>query len=685
MSAVLKPIFATAVAVLVATGCEQGNEPHETKVIVLGFDGMDAGLCREMIDAGLLPNLAKLAEQGSFSPLGTSTPPQSPVAWSNLMTGTDSGRHGVFDFVHRDPVTSIPFSSAAMDEPPKPLLLLGHSLDEVSALGYKLPLRPNLVKANRHAPAIWEYLTAAGKPVHIFRMPANYPPAESSGAHFCCLSDMGTPDLTNSLGTFSYYTTDPAEHDMKMADGGGELYPVSVSNHKVESEFVGPTNDFLVPKTGLAARLDPGVKHAVVPFAVLRDPTEAVATIRYSGKDVVLEQGEWSDWQTIEFEMIPHLVTLKGMCRFLLKEVHPHVKLYVSPFNFDPQEKSWEIDQPADWSVTVSDAVGRYYTQGLPEDTKALSNEVLSRDEFLQQAELIFEERTKLLEFALDHYRGGLLFFYFGSTDQIAHMFWGARKPGHPAITPEEHIKYKRVMEDLYVRMDEIVGRTAKRFADATLMVMSDHGFDDYKRSFSLNTWLKENGYAAMKNPFNHDESFNFDFSATRAYGLGINALYINLRGRESGGIVDPFDKQSLMDEIAAKLKAYRDPKTGGEVVKEVYQCDKIFSGPMVAVGPDMIIGYARGYQGGGSALGSFPKEVVKDNTDAWCGDHCVATDLVPGVLFTNRKTEVHDPTLLDIAPTILQEFGLTPPEVMKGRNLFARSIAMASNGQGVN
>lgn len=661
--------------VFLCLGCEPANESFDKQVIVLGFDGMDPELCTQMIDAGRLPHFAKLAGMGSFKEFGTSTPPQSPVAWSNLITGTDSGEHGVFDFIHRDSKTAVPFSSAATTEEPEALPILGHSLDSVEAFGYSLPLRNATLKTNRHAPAFWEYLTEAGIPVHIFRMPANYPATDSPGAHFCCLSDMGTPDLVDSLGTFSYYTSDPKERRMRMKAAGGNLYPIPVQNHTAVGVFAGPTNDLIVEKSKSRGN------RAEVPFSIHRDPIEPVATIRYAGRDVVLNEGEWSEWQPIEFELIPGLVALKGVARFYLKQVHPHLKLYVSPFNFDPQEASWEIDQPSDWSVTVSDAVGRYYTQGLPEDTKALSNKVLSRDEFLAQAELIFQERLKLLDFAMDHYAGGLLFFYFGTTDQIGHMFWGAREPDHPAITPAEHEKYKNVMEDLYVRMDGVLSRVMERFPDATLMVMSDHGFCSYRRSFNLNTWLAENGYARMQNPFDNSLPFNFDFKGTRAYALGINGLYINLAGRENAGIVPQESKQALMDEIAAKLKAYRDPETGAQAVKEVYQCDKIFSGPMVAVGPDLIVGYAESYRGGGgSMLGGFPEHIVEDNLDAWCGDHCVATDLASGVLFTNRKVGLSDPTLLDVAPTILEEFGLVPPERMRGRNLFSTRLAWASD-----
>jgi hypothetical protein len=95
-----------AIALIVAgVGCASHDATPASKVIVLGFDGLDHALTEQMINAGRLPGFARLANSGGFAPLGTTVPPQSPVAWSTFITGLDPGGHGIFDFVHRDPVT----------------------------------------------------------------------------------------------------------------------------------------------------------------------------------------------------------------------------------------------------------------------------------------------------------------------------------------------------------------------------------------------------------------------------------------------------------------------------------------------------------------------------------------------------------------------------------------------------
>ena len=93
-----------------ALGCGAGGGAGK-KVIVLGFDGMDYSITREFMASGMMPSFSRLAAKGQFTPLGTSVPPLSPVAWSNFITGMDAGGHGIFDFIHRDPETTIPYAS----------------------------------------------------------------------------------------------------------------------------------------------------------------------------------------------------------------------------------------------------------------------------------------------------------------------------------------------------------------------------------------------------------------------------------------------------------------------------------------------------------------------------------------------------------------------------------------------
>ncbi len=675
-------LLGLVVPVLVSGGCNDDRSGGR-QLIVLGFDGLDPELCREMMNQGRLPNMARLRDAGGFKPLGTSTPPQSPVAWCTLITGTNPGMHGIFDFIHRDPKTYQPYPSTA--ETRKVKRWYGGLLPDYISLGdYRFELLGREVVNLRRGKPFWEYLTESGIPAQIYRMPANYPPAPSKGADFTCLSDMGTPDVRGTQGMFSFYTDVPPS---RRIHGGGSCYPIRFVNNKAEDALYGPTDTLLNPDNDKTDGSEPR-QPVRTALTIYRDPTEPTTRLVWDDQQVVLAQGEWSDWHRVEFKRGPRwaftdspiLPTTKAICRFYLKQVRPVFQLYVSPLNIDPLDPCLPISQPEGFATEVAEALGRYYTQGLPEDTQALVNGVLTPDEFLHQADLVLAERLELLDYALEHFESGLLFFYFGTTDQVAHMFWGARDPDHPALSAVQKQRYAAIIEDLYERMDAMAAKVMQRFPKATIMLLSDHGFSTFKRQFNPNNWLLENGYAVKRDPrLPPGVALNFAFRRTRAYARGVNGLYVNLQGREKNGIVPPAGKQALMDEIAEKLLKYRDPETGEQVITEVYQADKVYSGPQIALGPDMQIGYNRGYRVSWNAtLAGFDEATVSDNTDAWNADHCIATDLVPGLILANRPLPVENPTLEDIAPTILAWFGLEVPAHMKGRCVFDAEVSLA-------
>lgn len=367
--------------------------------------------------------------------------------------------------------------------------------------------------------------------------------------------------------------------------------------------------------------------------------------------------------------------------------MHPTLSLYVTPINIDPSNPGGQrISEPADFATRISSELGRFYTTGFQEDHKALSNKVFSDLEFQQQAGYVLNERLKMLEYATDHYQDGLLFFYFSSTDVQAHMFWWDSDEKHPLRTPGEARKYHRVIVDLYKQMDKVVGRINRRYGDeATIVAMSDHGFCIFRRQFNLNTWLRDNGY--LNPPFATSllgprRGTLVDWSKTRAYGLGLNGLYLNLAGRERDGIVRLGDREALLNEISEKLLAVRDPANGKPVIAQVDRSDQVYSGPYASTAPDLIVGYQRGYRASwATVLGNITEEVLTDNSSAWSADHCIAADEVPGVIFSNRPIRRENPSLIDIAPTILAEFGVDVPPTMTGGRLFEPTGTVMASG----
>ena len=635
--------------------CGPGKQGMAKKAIILGFDGMDPNLLSRWMAAGELPNFRKLAKSGDFKPILSSIPPESPVAWSNLITGMNPGGHGIFDFIHRDPATYIPYLSTSKTEPPKKTVVIGK---------YKIPLKAGEVKLLRNGKSFWEVLDHLGIPVVVDFMPSNFPPVKIKGLS---ISGMGTPDILGGYGTFSYFTDNPPPSDKEIS--GGKVFQVGAENFVVHASLPGPYNTFLADEQKPV--------QAEIPFEVYLDPQNDAARVDIQDHQVLLKKGEWSGWIAVKFEMVPYLIKISGQVRMLLKEAHPHFGLYISPVNIDPIDPAMPISTDAKYGKRLAEKIGRFHTLGIPEDTKALSADILNYGEFLGQSRIVRDERIRGLQYELARFKDGLLFYYFSSTDQNSHMFWRNMDKNHPARIPERDDPYSGVILEMYKSMESVLGEAmAKIDPDTLLIVVSDHGFSGYYRSIQVNSWLLDNGYTAITDPSTRETSeffMNVDWSRTKAYALGLNSLYINKAGREGRGIVGEIGAQKLVDEICEKLLALTDPATNEHPIYRCYKTRDEYTGPYVQDAPDIILGYARGYRGSWeTALGKFPNKLFGINRDAWSGDHCMAMEVVPGIVLSNKKITNPQPHLYDVAPTILTWFGQKPLPEMVGKNLFA-------------
>jgi predicted AlkP superfamily phosphohydrolase/phosphomutase len=298
---------------------------------------------------------------------------------------------------------------------------------------------------------------------------------------------------------------------------------------------------------------------------------------------------------------------------------------------------------------------------------------VLADGEFLQQTDIAFGEETDMLELELGRFHSGLLFFYIGRVDQLSHMFWRTMDPKHQAY--ESAGVLRAVIENTYVEMDAVLGRVLGVVDEnTTLIVLSDHGFAPFYKAFNLNSWLAREGYVTLTDDTEGEFFQNVDWKGTRAYGVGFNGLYLNMKGREAGGIVTEEERDALLEEITEKLLAVKDPGNGKQVITKIYRAEDIYSGPFLEDAPDLVIGYNSGYRASWeTVLGSFAKDILRDNAQKWSGDHLMEADLVPGILLSNRKIAAEHPTLRDLAPTILGEFGIEKQEGMTGDNIFEK------------
>jgi predicted AlkP superfamily phosphohydrolase/phosphomutase len=625
------------------------------KFVILGLDGMDHTLTEKLLAEGKLPNLAKLRDQGCFKPLATTVPSVSPVAWSSFQTGSNPGKHNIFDFLTRDKQNYQPRLSSVDIKGPRRKISLGK---------YQFPLGKADIRLLRKGKPFWKTLGEHGIFSNIIRVPITFPPEKFHGVQ---LSGMCVPDLRGTQGMFSFYTS-RAEGNGEHT--GGENYRVTREGNTIKAELIGPENPFR--KDNMVLK---------IPFVVTIRDKEA-ADIKINGTSYRLKKDVYTEWIKVDFKAAPG-IKVHGICKFLLLNTSPEFELYVTPINIDPEKPAMPISHPTIYSTYLAKHQGSFATLGLAEDSWALNEKVLIDDGFIQQCVNMDQEREKMFFDSLNKVRHGLCVCVFDGTDRIQHTFWRDIDEQHPANREQKQKPQRNIIEELYQRMDVLAGKVLAKCKgkDTILMIISDHGFNTFRYGVDLNRWLEENGYLKVKDgPRDKKYLAAIDWSQTRAFAIGLTGIFLNLKDREAQGIVEPGQEAAqLREEIAEKLTRLTDPIRGQAAVKQVYNALKVYQGPYKDQAPDLIVGYNRGYRASWeTAIGQVTDQIFHDNIKAWSGDHCIDHSLVPGVLFCNRPIITERPSLMDIGPTVLDMFGVVVPKYMDGKPL---AVADADTG----
>ncbi len=570
------------------------------KVILLGLDGLDPQLLGQYMAEGRLPHFSRLAKDGLYHPLATTTPPQSPVAWSSFWTATGPEEHGVFDFFKRDPKTYLP---------------------DLTISDRK---RMRLPWAGK---PFWEQ--GDGPPVHVVlqRAPLTFPPPRLHGR---LLAGMGVWDARGTEGTYFFYSTRPVQDQ----DARGMIFPLRRDGGLFKADLPGPY---------YAGQGD-----------TLREPFELevagdTATLRVQGRSTTMLPGRWSDWITVEFPQgILQLSKMKLLTRALWEERDGQTTLYIAPLNFDPAASPYAISSPKGYAAELAEAIGPYHTRGMPFDMQAVTDGVLSEEAFLEQCRLVSGESEAMLLHELGQFQEGLLFAYFEEPDVVQHLFWRGIDPEHPLAKLSETARYRNVIPECYERCDALLGRVrAAAGKGVTLVVLSDHGFAPFRTAVHLNAVLRDLGYLHLREGTTVSDQFfkDVDWKKTRAYAVGFNTVYLNLVGREGQGIVRPEEAPALKREIAAALERFTEPCP----IRKVYLVEGC------PTGPEMIVGYRRGFRASWeTALGKVPAGTTEKNTKKWSGDHCIDSAEVPGI-FLSSDPALDSESLTGVGPRVMQ------------------------------
>jgi predicted AlkP superfamily phosphohydrolase/phosphomutase len=654
-------VLARAFLVAAAAGTIQcGVVPAPTyrpsAVFVLCLDGMDPTLTRRWLAEGVLPNLSALVATGAFVPLASVVPPESPVAWTTFATGVNPGGHGNFGFLG-------PKNYQARDALPR-LLTATFSLG--------LFVRRPLVAPRPVPPKpFWAYLDDAGVSTSTVGVPMTFPVYETQ--HGVTIAGFPTPDVRNSLGTYSFWATDDYQ-----PRAGSVSRPLAFQDGVATSMIEGPTlHDPQASAHADSGNTAPVATRLHSPIKFFWNRAMRSVTITLQDETFVLQEGTWSAWQHVSFRVSP-FQSIYGTLQFYLVKADDEVRVYASPINVDPKRPWFAISEPEELAAGARDAVGAYRTLGWAESSdKALRDDRLGEEAFLQDAISAMHDREKLILWLLQR-RSTVMIAGIDTIDRVSHMLWRLTDDRSPTFDRARAAKSADGIKRVYIEIDRFVGELRKRLpVGGTFMIVSDHGFGAFRREINLNAWLFKNGYLQVDQELSPDTSARsldrVDWSKSTAYAIGLGQIYLNLRGREPRGIVSEGTQyKGLIDRIT---KGLLDASDGGyRPVVEVLSKFGTYRGPFSPDAPDLVVGLRPGYRVGWmDSTGDIAPAVFSDNTSLWSGDHCgLARAFSAGVLMVNRPLSQRAPGILDIATTVLSLVGRPVPPAFEGRSLFA-------------
>ena len=256
--------------------------------------------------------------------------------------------------------------------------------------------------------------------------------------------------------------------------------------------------------------------------------------------------------------------------------------------------------------------------------------------------------------------------------DRIHHAFWKYFDEAHSLH--ESGSEFEGVMEDYYVLLDEKVGELLELVDDDTIVfVASDHGGKPMKGAFCVNTWLEEQGFLKLKRPVEKVVRLNdadVDWENTVAWGWGgyYARVFLNLKGREEHGVVDPGDYERVRDDIANRLRSIRGPN-GEEWDTKVLKPEEVYP-ECNGDPPDLMVYFDDLYWRSAGTMGQGGLYLPENDT----GPDDAVHDMMGLYVYYDPSRDlggrVEDLNILDVAPTLLSAMGLRVPEYMEGKAL---------------
>jgi predicted AlkP superfamily phosphohydrolase/phosphomutase len=259
-------------------------------------------------------------------------------------------------------------------------------------------------------------------------------------------------------------------------------------------------------------------------------------------------------------------------------------------------------------------------------------------------------------------------------VDRIHHAFWDDMDPAHRFY--EAGNRFESAIHDYYQEVDREIGTLLTFANEATaVLVVSDHGAKRMDGGICVNEWLIANGYLALaENPVSPVplSKAKVDWSRTTAWGDGgyYARIFLNVAGREPNGIIAPKDYEKVREELIAGLKSIPD-ENGREIGTQVFRPEQLYK-EVRGVAPDLFVYFGDLYWRSVGTVGTGKIHAFENDTGPDGANHAQNGVFLLGPVGNGLSggLQIDGLRITDIAPTILQLFGLPVPEDMEGTAL---------------
>jgi predicted AlkP superfamily phosphohydrolase/phosphomutase len=294
----------------------------------------------------------------------------------------------------------------------------------------------------------------------------------------------------------------------------------------------------------------------------------------------------------------------------------------------------------------------------------------IEKDTILEKAKKMDEQRFQIIDLLIDKKFCDSVFAVFLGADRISQVFYRYFDQNHSRY--EDNPKYKDAIKNHYRYLDQKIGEIRNSLDDnAILLVLSNQGAQRLDGSINLNEWLLKEGFLTVveypSKPVGLTD-LKVDWAKTRAWSAGNNGqIYLNMKGREAFGTVDPSERESLLEEISKKIMGLSDYKSQ-PIQVQLFKGDDLYTGPSAAYGPDLVVMFNGGCWNTSEKVGYEKISLQPDQQSLYYGGYglegyfCL---IGPGISASGKSNGEH--YLVDVAPTLLTQIDEQVPETMEG------------------